>query len=219
MAAWKDRQKAGMQLATRLANLLNDQTVLVAIPRGGIPVAVPIAQSLRLDLQIVPIRRLSIPWRPENDFAYVNDKGELYVNQALAGQVRVTPVEIHRAGHKERVLLLKDLEAWGAPPLRTLQDKSVMIVDDGMHSGWAMYSAITLVRNQGARKIIACVPVAHFRARRFVSYHCDEVVSLQVEDVALFKIENYYQEFPRVSDEEIMACLSHAVDWNSNPAA
>ncbi len=219
MALWKDRKDAGRQLAARLSNLQESPTALVVIPRGGIPSAVPIAQSLRMDLQIVPIRPLSLPWRDENDYAYVDDRGDLYVNQALAGQARLTPAEIRRIAFNERSLLLKDLEAWGAAPLLSLEDKSVLIVDDGMHSGWAMYSAIAMLRSLGAKKIIVAVPVTHFRARRFVSNHCDEVVSLQVSNIALYRIEDFYEHFAKVSDEELRACLSEASSWKSMPAA
>jgi putative phosphoribosyl transferase len=219
MALWKDRQEAGQQLAARLVDLREDSVVLLAVPRGGVPVAASVAQSLKLNLYLLPTRRLSIPWREENDYAYVDDKGRLYINQALAGQVRLTRSGIERIAHQERARLLKDLEAWGATPLPKLQGTTVWIVDDGMHSGWTMYSAVAMTRSLGARKIVAAVPVTHFRARRFLSYHCDEVVSLRVENIPLYRIEDYYAGFAQVDDAEIKAFLSAASGLMGRPAA
>jgi putative phosphoribosyl transferase len=219
MALWKDRQEAGQQLAARLVDHREDSVVLLTIPRGGIPVAASVARPLRLNLYLLPIRPLSISWREENDYAYVDDEGNLYINQALAGQVRLTRSEIERIAHKERALLLKDLEAWGATPLPRLQGTTAWIVDDGMHSGWTMYSAVAKTRSLGASKIVAVVPVTHFRARRFLSYHCDEVVSLQVENIPLYRIEDYFAEFARVDDAEIKVLLSAASGHMGRPAA
>lgn len=219
MALWKDRKEAGQQLAVRLVDLREDSVVLLAIPRGGIPVAASVARSLKLGLHPLPMRRLSIAWRNENAYAYVDDKGNLYINQALAGQVRLTRPEIERIAHKERALLLKDLEAWGALPLPKLQGRTVWIIDDGMHSGWTMYSAVAMTRSLGAAKIVVAVPVTHFRARRFLSYHCDDVVSLQMDNISLYRIEDYYAGFAPVDDAEIKTCLSADSGHMDLPAA
>ena len=219
MAVFKNRIEAGNQLAPRLVHLRADSPVVLAIPRGGVPVAVPVARQLEASLTVIPLRRLAISWRPENDYGYVTSTGELHLNQALVGQVRLTPPEVYRIAQKERVQLMKDLELWEAPPVPDLQKKTVVIVDDGMHSGWAMFSAVESVRKMGAGRIIAAVPVSHFRAKRFVAHHCDEVLALTVEDIALFRIENYFDQYPPVSDEEIKDMLSASRHNTHQPAA
>jgi predicted phosphoribosyltransferase len=79
-----------------------------------------------------------------------------------------------------------------------------------MHSGWTMLSAIETVKLLGAGKIIAAVPVAHFRAKRFAGHHCDEVAALLTEDIALFQIGNYYDDFPDIGGDQVGVLLNHA---------
>lgn len=91
MGLFENREEAGRQLADRLSTLSLESVVLLAIPRGGVPVALPIAQKLRVPLGIVPIRRLPVPWAKDIEVGYVTDTGELHLNQPLIGQVRLTP--------------------------------------------------------------------------------------------------------------------------------
>jgi len=203
MMVFRDRQAAGRQLGVRLSHLGIDKPVLLAIPRGGIPVAAAVAGELQIGFSILPLRRLVIPWRLENDYGYVTSSGELHLNQALVGQLRLTPQEIYRTADTEKARLLLDLDRWGAPHQVKVDGQKALIIDDGMHSGWAMYSAVEMVRKLGAGKIIAAVPVSHFRAQRFLQHHCDEVVCLIVENIPLFRLENYYEHFSPVTDEDI----------------
>ena len=203
MASFRDRQAAGRQLAARLSLLGKDKMVLLAIPRGGVPVAAAVAGELQIGFSILPLRRLVIPWRTENDYGYVTSSGELHLNQALVGQLRLTPQEIYRTADTEKARLLQDLDRWGAPHQVKLDGQNTLIIDDGMHSGWAMYSAVEMVKKLGAGKIIVAVPVSHFRAQRFLQHHCDEVVCLIVENIPLFCLENYYEHFSTVTDEDI----------------
>ncbi len=219
MAVYKNRLEAGQQLASRLSHLQNDNPVVLAIPRGGVPVAAPVARELKTSFNLVPIRRLAISWRPECDYGYVDSQGETHLNHALVGQVRLTSPEIHRIAQKERAQLVQDLENWGVPLLLELPKRTVLLITDGMHSGWAMYSAIEVVRKLGAGKVVAALPVSHFRAKRFVERHCDEVISLLVEDIALFRLEDFYKEFPPVTDEEIKGLLTASGPRAEQPAA
>jgi putative phosphoribosyl transferase len=213
MAKFKNREEAGTQLADRLLKFQGESPILLAVPRGGIPVAIPVAETLKVPIEIVPIRRLSVPWSEENVFGYVTHKGDLHLNHALVGQLRVSRPEIYQISNKGRFLLLKEMESWGVGPPSDLAQRTVIIVDDGVHSGWTMESAIETTRSLGAKRIIGALPVSHWRARRFVGNHCDEVVSLLTEDIALFQIANYYDDFPEISDErirELLVRFSHA---------
>jgi putative phosphoribosyl transferase len=213
MAKFKSREEAGKQLAARLLKFQGESPLLLAVPRGGIPVAIPVAETLKIPIEIVPIRRLSVPWSEENVFGYVTHKGDLHLNHALIGQLRVSRPEIYQISNKSRLLLLKEMESWGVGPPSDLAQRTVVIVDDGMHSGWTLESAIETTRNLGAERIIVAIPVSHWRAGRFVGNHCDEVISLLTEESALFQIASYYDDFPELSDEQIrglLARFSHA---------
>ena len=219
MAVFQNRQAAGRQLATHLSHLGKDGLAVLAIPRGGIPVAAAVAEELHIGFSILPLRRLEIPWRIENDYGYVTSTGELHLNQALVGQARLTPQEIYQIANTEKVRLLRDLERWGTPLQVQLDAQTALIVGDGMHSGWAMYSAVETARKLGAGKIVAAVPVSHFRAKRFLERHCDEVICLIVENISLFRLEDYYEQFAPVTDEEVRTLLSTSARNSREPAA
>jgi putative phosphoribosyl transferase len=214
MAKFKNREGAGRLLAAQIAHWQSYNPIILGIPRGGLPVAAPIAQAFKRPFLPLPIRPLEVPWDTKTVFGYVTDQGELHLNQPLIGQVRLTPPEIQKIARRERLNLMKELANWGGSPLPSLEHQSVLLVDDGMHTGWTLFSALELVKNLGARQTLVGVPVTHFRAKRFVSHHCDEIVCLQTEEIPLYEIDNYYQDFAPVSDEYIRDLLKMAP---SNP--
>jgi putative phosphoribosyl transferase len=217
--SFKNRLEAGKQLADRLSAVSMDSIVLLAVPRGGIPVARPSAERFGVPLDVVPIRRLPVPWANDIEVGYVTHLGALHLNQPLIGQVRLTPQEIYHIARREQKILQQELLDWGATPPSNLSDKTVVIVDEGLHTGWTMFSAVETAKSLGAERVIVAAPVSHFRAHRFVSHHCDTMISLVTEDIPLFLLANYYQEFPEVSDEEIRSALRAAPTKPSQTAA
>ena len=207
MSRFPNREQAGRELAAQLSKVQNQQPLVMPVPNGGVPVAIPVAQALKATLLPVPIRSLHVPWQHETIFGYVTHRGELHLNQPLVGQMRLTPPEIRRIARKEQLTLLLDLEIWGVVVPDGLQGKTALLIDDGMHSGWTMFSAIEAVRHLGAARIVAAMPVTHFRAKRFVGRHCDEVIALEIEDIALYQIGNYYDDFPELSSADIKGLL------------
>jgi putative phosphoribosyl transferase len=207
MTKFTNRKQAGEQLASQLLRYQDGRPIVMAIPNGGVPVAVPVAQRLGCPLTVVPIRSLPIPWAEEIIFGYVTDTGETQINQPLVGQTRLTQAEIYKIVKKRRAALQADLQAWGVSTPKDLDGRTTIIVDDGMHSGWTMFSAIETVKLLGARRIVVAVPVTHFRASRFVGRHCDQVAALLIEDIALFQIGNYYEDFADIGGEQVGALL------------
>ena len=214
MATFKSREEAGRKLASQISQWQSFNPIILAIPRGGVPVAAPVAQAFKRPLLPLPMRHLQVPWDTKTVFGYVTDQGELHLNQPLIGQVRLTTPEIQKIARHERLNLMKQLATWGTSPLPTLERQSVLLIDDGMHTGWTLFSALEMVKNLGARQTLVGVPVTHFRAKRFVSHHCDELVCIQTEEIPLYEIANYYEDFAPVSDEQIRTLLKTAP---SNP--
>jgi putative phosphoribosyl transferase len=218
MATFKNREDAGRQLAAQLSRFESDSPVVMAILNGGIPVGQPVAFALKRSLLPVPIRSLHVPWDVNTIFGYVTYSGDRHLNQALIGQVRLTPAEVRQIARKRQRSLTKDLEKWSITVPESLQRRTTLIIDDGMHSGWTMFSAVETVKELGAARVIVAVPVTHFRAKRFVGRHCDEIVSLLTEDIALYEIDNYYEEFPAVGDDQVRQLLN-AASTSRQPAA
>ncbi|MFN8008538.1 MAG: phosphoribosyltransferase family protein [Terriglobia bacterium] len=207
MTSFKSREEAGHSLARQIADWEAHHPTIVAVPRGGLPVAAPVARAFKRPFHLLPMRRLEVPWDPKNVFGYVTVNGTLHLNQPLIGQVRLTPPEIQKIAHRERLNLRQHLVAWGAPPFPSLEGESVLLIDDGMHSGWTLFSALEMVKNLGARETRVAVPVTTFRAHRFIQNHCDEIVCLHIEELPRYEIQNYYEDFTPVSDEQIRALL------------
>jgi putative phosphoribosyl transferase len=207
MARFPNREQAGRELAAQLNKFQNQQPLVMPVPNGGVPAAIPVAQALKAAVTPVPIRSLHVPWQHETIFGYVAHQGQLHLNQPLVGQMRLTLPEIRRIARKEQLTLQLDLESWGVVVPNDFQNKTTLLIDDGMHSGWTMFSAVEAVRHLGAAHIVAAVPVTHFRAKRFVSRHCDEVIALQIEEIALYQIANYYDEFPILSGADVKGLL------------
>lgn len=205
MHRFKNREEAGGLLASVVKRISTNPQVVLAVPRGGFPIAAVVARSLQLPLQAVPIRNLALEHDLENPFGCVTSQGDTILNQALAGQQRLTPTMIHRLAQKESANLRRDLGRWGVSVPDNLSGKSVLIVDEGMHTGWTIYSAIETMRRLGASKIAVAVPVTQIRAQRFIQAHCDEVIVLHIEGASLYQISQFYEDFPPVPDEQIRA--------------
>jgi predicted phosphoribosyltransferase len=207
MSRFPNREQAGRELAAQLSKFQNQQLLVMPVPNGGVPVAIPVVQSLKATLLPVPIRSLHVPWQHETIFGYVTHQGELHLNQPLVGQMRLTLPEIRRIARKEQQALQLDLESWGIVVPSSLQGETTLLIDDGMHSGWTIFSAVEAIRHLGAARIVAAVPVTHFRAMRFVGRHCDEVIALQTEEIALYQIGNYYDDFRELSSADVKGLL------------
>ncbi|MCI0420948.1 MAG: hypothetical protein L0387_27705 [Acidobacteria bacterium] len=210
MAKFRNREEAGHQLSGSLVKFQNDQPLVMPVLNGGVLTALPVAQALKAPLLPVPMRSLRIPWDQETIFGYVTHQGTLHLNQALVGQVRLTLPEIHQIARKQRLALQMDLNHWGVVLPNTLDGKTVLLVDDGMHSGWTMFSAAETVKPLGATQVVVAVPVTHFRAKRFLGRHCNEVVALLTEDIALYEIRNYYDDFPELESDHVRELLKAA---------
>src|SRR3990172_8938776 len=176
MTKFKNREDAGRQLASQLSAWEAQNPVVIGIPRGGLPVALPVAQFFKRPLLLLPMRRLQVPWDTKTVFGYVTHEGGLHLNQPLIGQVRLSPPEVQKIARREQLNLQKDLSTWGVTPIISMEEQTVLLIDDWMHTGWTLFSALEMRRNHGARRSLAAVPVTHFRARRFVGRHCDQLI-------------------------------------------
>jgi putative phosphoribosyl transferase len=207
MTTYKNREDAGKKLVESLRPLQIASPILMAIPRGGVPVAASLGTALGWRPQILPLRHLALPHSPENPFGCIDAAGEIYLNQALVGQLRVSPSQIRQLARQAHMELIADQQTWGCSNLPHLQGQTVVLVDDGIHSGWTLFSAIRLVRSGGAARIIVACPVSTARAFQFLAPHCDPLLCPVIDPQPLFSIASHYSEFPVVTDEKIHPLL------------
>lgn len=205
--AFRDRKEAGKLLAWALRRYQNSPSVLVlGIPRGGVVVAAEIAKVLHAPLDILVIKKIGFPGNEELALGAVGLK-EKYLNQELLHSPEVTKRylenEIRRKqqGVKERYTLLR-----GQKKMYSVQNKIVMVVDDGLATGATMLMALQILRKQGPKRLVVAVPVAPPKTAQRLQKIADEVICLE-QPLFLGAIGQWYKEFEQVEDEEAKRLL------------
>jgi putative phosphoribosyl transferase len=208
---FRDRREGGRRIADALEQVRDESPVVFGIPRGGVVVADEIASALEAPLDVLVVRKLGYPQHEEAGFGAVGEDGVL-VPEHLAdlrpgdpGYDVVSEVGVaKREEVEERVRRYR-----GERPRLGVSGKVAIVADDGIATGYTFAAGLAIVRRQGPRRLIAAVPVASFEGASLVSGYCDQLVTLGTADRGLFfAVSLYYDEFPQVSDEEVVKLLS-----------
>lgn len=202
---FSNRLDAAERLIPILRDFTNEQTVVLAIPRGAVPMGFYIAQALHVPFDIVAVKKISYPGNPELAVGAVSLEGRV-VDPEFSIRREYIDRETKRlqAQLKERIVYLRGLK-----PSVNLKHKTVILIDDGMATGNSMLSAVLLVKQQSPAKVIVAVPVAAQDAIAKLTTTVDEVLSLIVPS-AFRAVAEYYEDFSEVSDEEVKDFLIKA---------
>jgi putative phosphoribosyl transferase len=207
---FKDRRDAGRQLGRRLAGYATLRPVVVALPRGGVTVAAEIAESLGAPLDIIVVRKLGLPWQPELAIGAVAEGNVCVVNNALIEEAGVSADQLAAVIGRERVELDRRVRAYRGErsPLR-LRGRVVILVDDGLATGYTARAAIAEIMRRGASRVILAVPVTPEDSVATMGLVADEFVVLQTPPWFL-SIGEHYEDFRQTSDDEVVDCLQDA---------
>jgi len=209
-----DRADAGRRLAQRLAHLRAEDPVVVGLPRGGVPVAVEVAQALEAPLDVIVVRKLGVPNQPEYAMGAVGDGGVLVVNEAVVRQVGVQREEFLMVVAQERAEVQRRAHRFrGDHPAISLAGRTVVVVDDGIATGATARAACLVVRAAGAARVVLAVPVAPMDWLATIGPDADEMIALH-RPRHLHAVGQYYVDFAQTSDEEVIACLERARSRN-----
>lgn len=209
-----DRIHAGRELASVLSDYsieqdaLRDKIIVLALPRGGVPIASEVADKLALPMDILLVRKLGVPGHEEYAMGAIAAGGLIYLNQEVVNAVQVSQAQIDQVVDREQAELIRrnDLYRSGRPPL-DVEGKTVILVDDGLATGATMQVAVTALRRAGAERIIAAVPVGAPDSCKALRPQVDELVCLhQPEDFG--GVGRWYQNFSQVSDTEVIDILN-----------
>ncbi|WP_455230645.1 phosphoribosyltransferase [Geopseudomonas aromaticivorans] len=206
-----DRVAAGKTLA-RLLDAYRNQpdTLVLALPRGGVPVAWEIARELALPLDLMLVRKLGMPGHEEYAMGAIASGGVRVLNEEALRSGRVDPATIERVTERQKSELeRRDHLYRGNRPYPELQGRQVLLVDDGLATGSTMRAAVQAVRQQAPARIVLVAPVASTDAIAMLRPLVDEVVCPLVPD-ALSSIGEWYSDFGQTSDEEVQALLRQA---------
>jgi putative phosphoribosyl transferase len=205
-----DRLDAGHRLALRLGHLAGRPTVVLGLPRGGVPVAAEIAEALGAPLDVCVVRKLGVPYQPELGMGAVGENGIRVINHAVVRQARVRSADVSRIEGREREVVEQRARAYrrGLPPL-PLRGRIAVVVDDGVATGSTARAACRVVRARRAERIVLAVPVAGEDWSDRLTVEADEFVCLETPH-DFSAVGQFYADFTQVEDDEVMACLDRA---------
>jgi len=206
-----DRADAGRQLAHRLLHLRGTDAVVVAPPRGGVPVAAEVARELRAPFDVIVVRKLGVPFQPECGFGAIGEGGVTVINDRVVRQARLTRQAIASVEARERARLDRRVaQLRGDRPPVPLAGRIAVVVDDGIATGSTARAACLVARARGASRVIVAVPVSAAEAIASLRPDADEVICLH-SPAPFAAIGDWYQDFSQVSDAVGAALLGQAV--------
>jgi predicted phosphoribosyltransferase len=213
---FRDRADAGRQLAERLTDYAGSKSVVFAVPRGGVPVALEVARKLRAPLDIVVPRKIVTPDNTEAGFGAVTEDGTIVLNEPLVRQLELTEPLIQQQVEITRTEVLSRTAAFRAHlPEAGVEGKTAIIIDDGLASGYTMVAAVKSMRRRKAAKIVVAVPVASGSAYDLVKRIVDELVCLVLARTYGFAVASFYQRWHDLTDEEV---IKHLEEWQAGQA-
>ena len=205
---FRDRADAGRALARLVGYLEGEQPVVLGLPRGGVAVAAEVAASLHAPLDVLVVRKLGHPQQPELGVGAIAEGDVTLVNSDLVAQTGVTSAELRRIEQREATELTRRVAAYrGARPRTPVSGRTVLVVDDGVATGFTARAAVEALRRQGAARIVVAVPVASVEAVEHLRRLADEVVCVDTP-AAFVSTGQAYDDFSQVSDAEVTRALA-----------
>lgn len=216
---FRDREEAGGRLAAELDDWAKEHPVVVALPRGGVPVGHEVARRLGAPLDILVVRKVGVPWHPELGMGAIAEGGFLSLTQEVIEHIGISEEELSDAVEEQRVEVEQRVRRFrGDRPRIDLQGRVVILVDDGIATGGTVRAAIQAIRAAGAKSIVLAVPVASADVLESLSAEVDHLVCLLVPR-ELYAIGLWYEDFRQVPDEAVTASLGRAgqeASWSAS---
>jgi len=210
---FRDRSDAGRTLAARLAQYTGREDVLVlALPRGGVPVGYEIAQALQLPLDVFVVRKLGTPGQPELAMGAIASGGVLVVNRDVVDTLGIPDYMVREAAEMEqRERERRERQYRGDRPPLNVQGRTVILVDDGLATGSTMRAAAAALKQQQAARIVVAVPVAAPQTCEQLRAEVDEMICAATPEPFL-AVGQWYRDFSQTSDDEVRELLERAAE-------
>jgi len=204
-----DRAHAGRLLAERLLAYRGQPIHLFAIPAGGVPVAAEIARRLQIPLDLIIVRKIQLPYTTEAGFGALNPAGEAIFNEGLLARISLSKEEIAAQTEKAAASMrTREERLRGGKPYPPLAGETVIVVDDGLASGFTMRAAVQFLKRRGAGQIIVAVPTASERTVQDLLPIVDELVCLNVRGGWSFAVADAYENWYDLDEEEVLEIMA-----------
>jgi putative phosphoribosyl transferase len=205
---FRDRQEAGRALAERLLQYVGrPDAIILALPRGGVPVGYEIARALHVPLDVLVVRKLGVPGHEELAMGAIASGGIRVLHETVIQALGLSKSIIDRVSREEEDELLRREEAYrGQRPTPPLEGRIVVLVDDGLATGSTMRAAIAAVRQRRPKQVIVAVPVAAHDTCEALQNEADEVYCIMTPP-RFFGVGQWYEHFEQTSDDEVRGLL------------
>lgn len=204
---FRDRTDAGTRLGRYLAGVVDGDVVVTGLPRGGVPVALEVARALHAPLDLIVVRKLGVPFQPELGMGAIGEHDVMVLNSDLALRAGVTKTELDAVEKSEREELQRRIDRYrGERDHIPLKDRVVVVVDDGIATGYTARAACLVAQQEGAAKVVLAVPVAPPGWTGELADAADELISLATPR-GFAGVGQFYDDFGQTSDDEVMRCL------------
>lgn len=207
---FRDRRDAGAKLAIELSKYAAERPIVLALPRGGVPVGDEVARALGAPLDVWVVRKVGAPSNPEIGIGAVAEGGCVYLNENLVNRVELSDAELARAlAAKQREVEARVVRFRRGGRTPSLHERTVIIVDDGIAMGATARVAIRSLRMFGPKKLVLAVPVGPADTINALRSEVEDVVCLlPVNDLGAVGV--WYDDFAQVSDDEVVSILQRA---------
>ena len=205
---FKDRIDAGKTLAMRLLEYKDTDAVVFAIPRGGVVVGYEVARALNLKLDVVIPRKIGAPGNPELAIGAVVTRDHPMINQTLVSQLNISASYIEQEIDNQLQEIERRLQLYlGGRPPHGVQGQVILLVDDGLATGYTALAAIRAVKQENPGKLVLAVPVAPRDTYELLKKEVDEIVCVEVHEL-FFAVGQFYEVFTQTTDAEVTEILS-----------
>lgn len=216
-ALFKDRTEAGRRLAERLRGEAGSDVLVLALPRGGVPVAFEVAMALNAELDVLPVRKIGVPGQPELAMGAIASGEALYVDRETIQAIRVSQAQFDTVLAAERLELARRERLYrGNRPPVSVQGRTVVLVDDGIATGATLKAAVLALKAQHPRRIVAALPVAPVGIEAEFAGITDAFVCV-AQPSPFFSVGQHYEDFGETTDDDVRTLLHRA--WSGEAGA
>jgi putative phosphoribosyl transferase len=212
---FRDREHAGMVLAEMMSDYKDENALVLGIPAGGIPVAAVLARELSLELDVAVVSKVTLPWNTEAGYGAVSWEGTVRLNQDLVSSIGLSKDEIHKGIEetmekvKRRVKLFRGDRNWP-----NLGEETVILVDDGIASGFTILVAVMALKNMGVDELMVAVPTASPDSLNRLSADVKAIYCPNIRGGWTFAVADAYQEWRDVDEGEVLWIMENFFNLN-----
>jgi predicted phosphoribosyltransferase len=205
---FQDRTHAGQVLARMLAADDKETGIILAVPAGGVPVGVVMAENTGLDFDVAVVSKITLPWNTEAGYGAVAFDGTVKLNEDLVRRVNLTAKDVEKGIEKTTAKVMRRVtKLRGRQPFPDFRNRSAILVDDGLASGFTMRVAVTALRNAGAGRIVVAVPTGHRHSAETIAREVEVLYCANIRGGFSYAVASAYQHWSDVAEEDVVKIL------------